>query len=184
MVLAAYRCCYQRPVSSIPSLGEYEKLEADSAGKTLKTTIVAYATEQGKGKAERYFFEKIKAEKNPSDIIREAYNDLKSIERYSKVIGSLDDYKKDEAAAVKEEFKKKAKELGTERVTLTFKDKAWREYEDDDPYDFVEGVYDSMKDEYPRVTGDRSKPYKKGPVKYKQLGKGEDIEMAERHDEA
>ncbi|XP_031566385.1 calcium homeostasis modulator protein 5-like [Actinia tenebrosa] len=174
------RCCYLRPLASVPSLFEYEKLEAKAAEAKLKEKIEAYATAQGEGKAERHFAEHFKADKSIADIIREARAELSSIKGYSEALDSLDKYKKLEAEAVRGKFKDKVEELAEGRVTVTFEDKTWKEYEDDDPYDFVENVYESISSEYPRVTGDQSKPYKK----YKHIGKRGEIEMTERHDEA
>jgi hypothetical protein len=161
IVLTAYRCCCQRPRSSIPSPYQYLKLEAKSAVETFKSRMESLAKDQGKRKAEMYFSEQIQSEKTPPDILIQAYEDLTKVESYAKVFPALDEYKTIQAQAAVAAFKTQVESAGKEKVALTFVDKTWSDYEKKNPFGLVENVYDSVVDRYPRSTGDRSQPYVK-----------------------
>ncbi|XP_032234864.1 calcium homeostasis modulator protein 5-like [Nematostella vectensis] len=180
VILTAMRCCFQRPDSKIPSPYQYKILEADSAVETFKSKMTELAKEQGKRKAEMYFAEKTLSEKNPSEILVKAYEDLMKIEKYPEAFPDLEEYKSIEANAAVAAFKAQAEKAGKERVAVTFVDKSWTDMEQRDPFGVVEDVYDSMVDRYPRSTGDRSQPYiKEYPGKHHEKKKGYQMEITE-----
>lgn len=167
----AYRCCFQRPISSLPSPYQYLKLEAKSAVETFTSKMEGLAKDQGKRKAEMYFSEQIQSDKTPTDILIQAYDDLTKIESYAKVFPALDEYKEIQAKAAVTAFKTQVESAGKDKVALTFVDKTLNEYEKRNPFGVVENVYESIVDRYPRSTGDRSQPYVKleGTLNEKQV---------------
>ncbi|XP_031566383.1 calcium homeostasis modulator protein 5-like [Actinia tenebrosa] len=161
IVLTTYRCCCQRPISSLPSPYEYLKLEAKSAVETFTSKMEGLAKDQGKRKAEMYFSEQIQSDKTPTAILIQAYDDLTKVESYAQVFPALDEYKEMEAKAAVSAFKTQVEGAGKDKVALTFVDKTLGEYEKKNPFRVVENVYESIVERYPRSTGDRSQPYVK-----------------------
>ena len=158
-LITIHRCCFQRPESSIPSPYGYQKLEAKAAVARFKEKMEQLAQEQGKRKAELYFSHQLQQARNPSELLERAYNDLTKIDKFNDAFTDLDDYKIVEAEAAASAFMVKVQNEGKETVELTFKDQTWNEYEIKDGEVVVQNAYEALADRYPRMTGDRTKPY-------------------------
>lgn len=157
--ITIHRCCFQRPTSSIPSPYGYQKLEAKAAVETFKTKMEQLAQDQGKRRAELYFSHQLQQTRNPSELLERAYNDLTKIDKFNDAFTDLEAYKTVEAEAAAAAFKTKVQNEGKETVELTFSDHTWNEYEGKDSEMVVQNVFDALVDRYPRMTGDRNKPY-------------------------
>ena len=157
--ITIHRCCFQRPESSIPGPYGYQKLEAKAAVEAFTEKMVQLAQDQGKRRAELYFSQQIRQSQNPSQLLERAYSDLTRIDKFSDAFTHLEAYRTVEAEAAAAAFKTKVQAEGKELVEFTFKDQTWKEYEGRDSEMVVQQAYDAMVDRYPRMTGDRTRPY-------------------------
>lgn len=183
--VSVYRCCFQREFGSLPSPYQYQKLESDAAVQAFKENMEKLAQGQGKRRADMYF--ETMNKKNPSDILKNAYQNLVTVNKFDEAFPSLEDYEHLQAQAAVTAFKERVQQEGKQKVELTFVDTTWHEYEDTDAFLLVRNAHEAMAERYPRSTGDRTQPYVKekdstdhfdgkdsGPFKHAKVG---DIEM-------
>lgn len=160
IVVSVQRCCFQREIGSLPSPYTYQKLESEAAVEAFKANMEKLAQGQGKRRADLYFAA-MNPKKNPSDILKNAYQDLVTVNKFDKAFPSLEDYQELQAQAAVTAFKERVQQEGKQKVELTFIDTTWREYEESDAFNLVNNAYEAMAERYPRSTGDRTQPYVK-----------------------
>ena len=159
VVISVQRCRFQREIGSLPSPFTYKMLEAEAAVGAFKENMEKLAQEQGKRRADLYFA--TMHQKNPSDILRNAYQDLIAVNKFDEAFPSLEDYQHLQAQAAVTAFKEKVQQEGKQKVELTFVDTTWREFEGGDVFSLVNSAHEAMVERYPRSTGDRTQPYVK-----------------------
>ena len=174
VVFSVQRCCFQREIGSLPSPYKYQKLESEAAVGAFKENMEKLAKGQGKRRADLYFA-KVNQE-NPSDVLKNAYQNLITVHKFDDAFPSLEDYQQLQAQAAVTAFKERVQQEGKQKVELTFVDSTWREYEESDAFSLVNNAYEAMADRYPRTTGDRTQPYVKESSKKKDPGSHETIE--------
>ena len=160
VAVSVQRCCFQKEIGSLPSPYTYQKLEAEAAVEAFKANMEKLAQGQGKRRADLYFAS-MYPKKNPSDILKNAYQDLVTVNKFDEAFPSLEDYQELQAQAALTAFKERVQQEGKQKVELTFIDNTWREYEESDAFNLVNNAYESMAERYPRSTGDRTQPYVK-----------------------
>ncbi|KAM7448045.1 cation channel [Porites harrisoni] len=159
VVVSVQRCCYQREFGTLPSPYQYKKLESEAAVEAFKLNMEKLAKGQGKRRADMYFATMNK--KNPSDILKSAYENLVAVNKFDEAFPSLEDYQELQAQAAVTAFKERVQQEGKQKVELTFVDTTWREYEETDTFALVTSAHEAMAERYPRSTGDRTQPYVK-----------------------
>lgn len=159
VVVSVQRCCYQREIGSLPSPYQYQMLESEAAVEAFKENMEKLAKGQGKRRADMYFATMNK--KNPSDILKNAYQNLVTVHKFDEAFPSLEDYQQLQARAAVTAFKDKVQQEGKQKVELTFVDTTWHEYEETDVFSLVSNAHEAMVERYPRSTGDRTQPYVK-----------------------
>ena len=127
VVLSVQRCCFQREIGSLPSPYQYQKLECEAAIDTFKENIENLAKGQGKRHADLYF--ETTSKTNPSDVLKNAYQNLIKVNKFDDVFPSLEDYQHLQAQAAVTAFKERVQQEGKQKVELTFVDSTWCEYE-------------------------------------------------------
>lgn len=157
VVVSVYRCCFQPEFGSLPSPKQYQVLEAEAAVEAFKENMEKLARGQGKRRADMYFATMYS--KNSSDILKNAYEDLITVNKYDEAFPSLEDYEHLQAQAAVAAFKERVQQEGKQKVELTFTGTTWREYEETDPFLLVNSAHEAMAERYPRSTGDRTQPY-------------------------
>lgn len=157
VAVSVQRCCFQREIGSLPSPYQYQKLEAEAAVEAFKANMEKLAQGQGKRRADMYFATMNK--KNPSDILKNTYQNLIAVNKFDEAFPSLEDYEQIQAQAAVTAFKEKVQQEGKQKVELTFVDTTWREYEEADAFLLVSNAHEAMAERYPRSTGDRTQPY-------------------------
>ena len=160
VVVSVQRCCFQKEVGSLPSPYTYQMLESEAAVEAFKANMEKLAQGQGKRRADLYFAS-MYPKKNPSDILKNAYQDLVTVNKFDQAFPSLEDYQELQAQAAVTAFKERVQQEGKQKVELTFIDNTWREYEESDAFNLVNNAYEAMAERYPRSTGDRTQPYVK-----------------------
>ena len=160
VAVSVQRCCFQKEIGSLPSPYTYQKLEAEAAVEAFKANMEKLAQGQGKRRADLYFAS-MYPKKNPSDILKNAYQDLVTVNKFDEAFPSLEDYQELQAQAALTAFKERVQQEGKQKVELTFIDNTWREYEESDAFNLVNNAYESMAERYPRSTGDTTQPYVK-----------------------
>ena len=187
VVLSVQRCCFQREIGSLPSPYTYQMLESEAAVEAFKENMEKLAQGQGKRRADLYFA--TMQQKNPSDLLKNAYQNLITVNKFDEAFPSLEDYQQLQAQAAITAFKEKVQQEGKQKVELTFIDTTWREYEDSDAFSLVNNAYEAMAERYPRSTGDRTQPYVKEKIdetnghregSHSSRGKVSDMEMFPR----
>ena len=173
--LSVQRCCFQREIGSLPSPYQYRKLECEAAVDTFKENMEKLAKGQGKRRADLYFSTTSKT--NPSDELRNAYQNLIEVNKFDDVFSSLEDYQHLQAQAAVAAFKERVQQEGKQKVELTFVDSTWREYEESNILSLVCNAYEGMTERYPRSTGDRTKPYVRESVGQKDSNPNEASEV-------
>ena len=98
VVVSVQRCCYQREFGTLPSPYQYEKLESEAAVEAFKLNMEKLAKGQGKRRADMCFATMNK--KNPSDILKSAYENLVAVNKFDEAFPSLEDYQELQAQAV------------------------------------------------------------------------------------
>ena len=98
VVVSVQRCCYQREFGTLPSPYQYKKLESEAAVEAFKLNMEKLAKGQGKRRADMYFATMNK--KNPSDILKSAYENLVAVNKFDEAFPSLEDYQELQAQAV------------------------------------------------------------------------------------
>ena len=109
--MSVQRCCFQREIGSLPSPYQYQKLEAEAAVEAFKANMEKLAQGQGKRRADMYFATMNK--KNPSDILKNTYQNLIAVNKFDEAFPSLEDYEQIQAQAavtafLRKKFNKKA----------------------------------------------------------------------------
>ena len=159
VAVSVQRCCFQGEIGSLPSPYQYQKLESEAAVEAFKTNMEKLAQGQGKRRADMYFATMNKT--NPSDILKNAYHNLVTVNKFDEAFPSLEDYEHLQAQAAVTAFKERVQQEGKQKVELTFVDTTWREYEESDAFSLVSSAHEAMAERYPRSTGDRTQPYVK-----------------------
>ncbi|KAJ7392857.1 cation channel [Desmophyllum pertusum] len=182
VVVSVQRCCFQREIGSLPSPYTYQRLESEAAVDAFKENMEKLAQGQGKRRADLYFATMYK--ENPSDILKSAYQNLVTVNKFDEAFPSLEDYQHLQAQAAVTAFKERVQQEGKQKVELTFVDTTWHEYEASDAFSLVNDAYEAMADRYPRSTGDRTQPYVKektadGEGSFSR-GRVSDVEMLPR----
>ena len=182
VVVSVQRCCFQREFGSLPSPYQYQKLESEAAVAAFQVNMEKLAQGQGKRRADMYYATMNK--KNPSDILKNAYDNLITVNKCDEAFPSLEDYEQLQAQAAVTAFKDRVQQEGKQKVELTFVDTTWHEYEDADAFALVSNAHEAMAERYPRSTGDRTQPYVKektemhgGNSSGNSRGRVADIEM-------
>ncbi|KAJ7324054.1 cation channel [Desmophyllum pertusum] len=173
VAISVQRCCFQQEIGSLPSPYAYQKLESEAAVDAFKENMEKLAQGQGKRRADLYFA--TMHQTNPSDILKNAYQNLVTVNKFDEAFPSLEDYQHLQAQAAVTAFKERVQQEGKQKVELTFVDTTWREYEASDAFSLVNSAYEAMVDRYPRSTGDRSQPYVKESKDGKDAGSRDNI---------
>ncbi|KAK2573657.1 Calcium homeostasis modulator protein 6 [Acropora cervicornis] len=146
VVVSVYRCCFQPEFGSLPSPNQYQILEAEAAVQAFKENMEKLARGQGKRRADMYFA--TMNSKNSSDILKNAYEDLITVNKFDEAFPSLEDYEHLQAQAASAAFKERVQQEGKQKVELTFTDTTWREYEETDPFLLVASAHEAMAESY------------------------------------
>ncbi|KAJ7324052.1 cation channel [Desmophyllum pertusum] len=173
VAISVQRCCFQREIGSLPSPYTYQKLESEAAVDAFKENMEKLAQGQGKRRADLYFA--TMHQKNPSDLLKNAYQNLVTVNKFDEAFPSLEDYQHLQAQAAVTAFKERVQQEGKQKVELTFVDTTWHEYEASDAFSLVNDAYEAMADRYPRSTGDRTQPYVKESKDGKDGGSHDNI---------
>ena len=157
VAVSVYRCCFQPEFGSLPSPYQYQILEAEAAVQAFKENMEKLAQGQGKRRADMYFATMYS--KNSSDILKNAYEDLITVNKFDEAFPSQEDYEHLQAQAAVTAFKERVQQEGKQKVELTIMDTTRRKYEETDPFLLVASAHEAMAERYPRSTGDRTQPY-------------------------
>ena len=114
VLLSVQRYCLQREIGSFPSLYTYQKLESEAAVEAFKENIEKLAQGQGKRRADLYFA--TMQQKNPSDLLKNAYQNLITVNKFDETFPSLEDYQPLQAQAAITAFKEKVQQEGKQKV--------------------------------------------------------------------
>ena len=169
VVVSVQRCCFEREIGSLPSPYQYQKLEAEAAVEAFKTNMEKLAQGQGKRRADMYFATINKT--NPSDILKNAYQKLITVNKFDEAFPTLEDYEHLQAQAAVTAFKERVQQEGKQKVELTFVNTTWSEYEESDAFSLVSSAHEAMAEQYPRSTGDRTQPYVKEKTETEEMDK-------------
>ena len=90
---------------------------------------------QGKRRADLYFAKM--SQENPSDVLKNTYQNLITVHKFDDAFPSLEDYQQLQARAAVTAFKERVQQEGKQQVELTFVDSTWREYEESEAFALV-----------------------------------------------